>query len=65
MKKSTWILAVGISALIILSGSFRIYQIKENSKQNQKKAAECVDGGGTVMLYEGSIFSLSSVSCEQ
>ncbi|MHC8520588.1 hypothetical protein ACPJHQ_04080 [Rossellomorea sp. H39__3] len=37
MKKSTWILAVGISALIILSGSFRIYQIKENSKQNQKK----------------------------
>ena len=51
--------------MILTISMGRILQIKNNSDANMIIAEKCMDQGGTFYYESGSLFTLSTVTCEE
>jgi hypothetical protein len=64
-QKRMKVFSVALIVLILTISTGRIFQIKNNSDRNMIKAEDCMDRQGTVVVESGSLFTLSSFTCEE
>jgi hypothetical protein len=64
-QKGMKVFSVVLIVLILTISTGRIFQIKNNSDKNIIKAEDCMDRQGTVVVESGSLFTLSSFTCEE
>ena len=63
-QKRMKVFSIVFIVMILTISTGRIFLIKNNSDANMIKIEKCMDQGGSFLYESGSLFALSTVTCE-